>query len=286
MRALHPVVVNVVVWRAFEHRIPRPMETHPLGCHRPRAKGRDCFDVGLVRLVTGCSWEDAERLCGYRVSDTTARTRWAEWKAAGILDDLAQEALCAYDKIVGIDLSEVSVDGSLHKSPAGGEGTGKNPTDRAKLGWKWSVMTDKSGIHIGWCVDAANTNDSILLEPTLAAASRRGWLDHVETVWLDLGYDSAVTRRRLAPYGITDAVIAERRKKGAAKVQASKPMGLRWPVRSSGPTHGSRTSVCCRNTDRKIKNRLAQFAPAVVFMLTAKLIDWRNRWSRVLAPIH
>lgn len=283
MRALDPVVVNVV-WRAFEPRIPRPVDTHPLGCHRPRAKDRDCFDVGLVRLVTGCSWEDAERLCDYRVSDTTARTRWSEWEAAGILDDLAQEALCAYDKIIGIDLSEVSVDGSLHKSPAGGEGTGKNPTDRAKLGWKWSVMTDKAGIPIGWCVDAANANDSILLEPTLAAASSRGWLDHVETVWLDRGYDSEVTRRRLAAYGITDAVIAERRKKGTAKVKTSQPMGLRWPVERTN-SWLSNFGQLRRNTDRKIKNRFAQFALAVVFLVTAKLIDWRNRWSRALAPI-
>ena len=29
---------------------------------------------------------------------------------------------------------EVSLDGSLHKAPCGGEGTGPNPTDRAKLG--------------------------------------------------------------------------------------------------------------------------------------------------------
>ena len=54
----------------------------------------------------------------------------------------AAEAISGYDKIIGLDLSDVSVDGSLHKSPAGGEGTGKNPTDRAKLGWKWSILTD------------------------------------------------------------------------------------------------------------------------------------------------
>src|SRR5450759_1828821 len=41
-----------------------------------------------------------------------------------------------------LDLSEVAVDGSLHKAPCGGEGTGPNPTDRGKIGWKWSVATD------------------------------------------------------------------------------------------------------------------------------------------------
>jgi hypothetical protein len=95
----------------------------------------------LVRLVTGCSWEDAERLTGAVVSDTTARERRDEWIAAGVLDAIANEAIAGYDRIIGLDLSDVAVDGSLHKSPCGGEGTGKNPTDRAKLGWKWSILS-------------------------------------------------------------------------------------------------------------------------------------------------
>jgi hypothetical protein len=40
-----------------------------------------------------------------------------------------------------------------------------------------------------------------------------------------------------------------------------------------------------RNTDRKTKHRLAQFALAVTFLLTAKLIDWRNCWSPGAVPI-
>jgi transposase len=62
MHALDPEVVDTV-WAAVEAKIPPRPETHPLGCHRRRASDRDCFAVILVRLVTGCSWEDAERLC-------------------------------------------------------------------------------------------------------------------------------------------------------------------------------------------------------------------------------
>jgi len=39
------------------------------------------------------------------------------------------------------------------------------------------------------------------------------------------------------------------------------------------------------NTDRTSIHRLAQLALAVTFLLTAKLIDWRNRWSPALPPI-
>jgi transposase len=117
MRALDPEVVDAV-WTAIEALVPEPQDAHPLGCHRPRAADRDCFEVMLVREVTGCSWEDAERLCGYKVSDTTARDRRDEWIAAGVFNAIATEAICAYDKVIGLDLSEVAVDGSSHKKPS------------------------------------------------------------------------------------------------------------------------------------------------------------------------
>jgi transposase len=283
MRALDPEVVDAI-WAAFEPLIPDRVDSHPLGCHRPRADDRDCFEVIIVRHATGCSWEDAERLCANKVSDTTVRARRDEWVSAGIFDALATEATAAYDKIIGLDFSDVALDGSSQKSPAGGEGTGKNPTDRAKLGWKWSVLTDANGIPVGWATQGANRHDSVLLEPTLDAAARHGLLAEIETIWLDRGYDSDATRVRLASRGIDDAVIAKKRKRGDAKQKASLPMGLRWPVER---TNAWLTAVgqLRRNTDRKVIHRLAQFALAVAMLLTAKLIKWRNRWSPTSSPI-
>lgn len=283
MRAFDPEVVDAI-WAAIEPLVPVPVDTHPLGCHRPRAAGRDCFEVMLVRLVTGCSWEDAERLCGNKVSDTTARARRDEWLAAGVFEAIAAEAIGAYDRVVGLDLCEVAVDGSLHKSPAGGEGTGKNPTDRAKLGWKWSVLTDTNGIPIGWTADGANRNDSILLAPTLDDAADRGLLEEIETIWLDRGYDSEATRVRLVERHIDDAVIAKKRKRGKTSEKTKLPMGLRWPVERTN-SWLSNYGQLRRNTDRKTIHRLAQLALAVALLLTAKLIDWRNRWSPALSPI-
>jgi hypothetical protein len=34
-----------------------------------------------------------------------------------------------------------------------------------------------------------------------------------------------------------------------------------------------------RNTDRKISHRLDQMALAITLLITAKLIDWRDRWA-------
>lgn len=186
MRALDPCLLDAV-WEAVSALIPPTTKPHPLGCHRRRIDDRVCFLAIVVRLATGCSWVDSERLSPVKVSDTTLRARRDEWIKAGVFDALIAEALAAYDRIVGLDLSEVAIDGSLHKAPCGGEGTGKNPTDRGKLGWKWSIATDAAGIVIGWELDGANRHDIKLLDPTLAAVEARGLVVDIETLHLDPG---------------------------------------------------------------------------------------------------
>lgn len=173
---------------------------------------------------------DSERLSPVKVSDTTLRARRDEWIKAGVFDALIAEALAAYDRIVGLDLSEVAVEGSLHKAPCGGEGTGKNPTDRGKLGWKWSIATDAAGIVIGWELDGANRHDIKLLEPTLAAVEARGLVVDIETLHLDRGYDSAGVRAHLDELGIDEAVIAKRRKRGEPVRRRPLSLGRRWTV--------------------------------------------------------
>src|SRR5664280_242599 len=108
--------VSDAVWKAIEgHLPPRPPDMHPLGCHRLRIPDRDCFDGILARLVTGCSWDVAARLC--LASETTLRARRTEWLKAGVFDKLVEEAIDGYDKIIGLDLSEVAVDAQPAQSP-------------------------------------------------------------------------------------------------------------------------------------------------------------------------
>ena len=97
-------------------------------------------------------------------------------------------------------------------------------------------------------------------------------------------YDSTATRDRLEARGIHDAVIAKKRKRGDARGKQRQPMGLRWPVERTN-SWLSNFGQLRRNTDRKTRHRLAQLALAVVFIITAKLIDWRNRWSPGCVPI-
>jgi transposase len=276
MLALNPVVVDAV-WQSFAAYLPKRGHTnHPLGCHRPRRSDRDCFEAILFRLVTGCSWDVAGRLG--KGGETTLRRRRDEWVAAGAFQHLVEEAISAFDKVIGLDLSEVSIDGSLHKAPMGGEGTGPNPTDRGKTGWKWSVATDTNGVPIGWVTEGANRNDSILLAPTLDDVNDRGLQTDIETLWLDRGYDSELTRTRLTERGITDAMIAKKRKRGSTTGSKRQPMGLRWPVERTN-SWLSNFGQLRRNTDRFTAHRLAQFALAVALIITVKLVKWSQRWG-------
>jgi hypothetical protein len=75
----------------------------------------------------------------------------------------------------------------LHKAPYGGEGTGPNPTDRAKLGWKWSVASERHGIPLGWAIDGSHRNDVRLLEPTLDTIDQAGLLADIVVLHLDRG---------------------------------------------------------------------------------------------------
>jgi transposase len=277
MRALDPEAADAV-WAAVEPLLPPvPVDEHPLGCHRPRVSERAVFDVILVRLVTGCSWVDAEHLCGNKVSDTTVRARRDEWITAGVFGLLTVEALAGYDRIIELDLSECAVDGSQHKAPCRGAGTGKNPTDGGRLGWKWSLFTDRNGIAVGWATDGANRHDTVLFEPTMAAMVERGLLADIETLHLDRGYDSSAVRELCTGVGIAEVVGARQRRPGEPKPKKKLTLGMRWPVERTN-SWLSNFGQMRRNTDRRVDHRLAQLSLAVVLPITAKLIDWRDRW--------
>ncbi|MFN2617225.1 MAG: IS5 family transposase [Thermoleophilaceae bacterium] len=278
MRALDPQVADPV-WRAVQGLLPPTPSArdHPLGCHRRRASDELCFRGILLRLVTGCSWVTAERLLDGAVSDTTLRARRDEWLAAGVFDRLVEEALEAYNTIVGYDLDEVSIDGSQHKAPCGGPGTGPNCADRGKLGFKWSVAADGAGVPIGWVVAQANRHDSKLLEPTLDELDRRGLLVEVDTVHLDRGYDYEFVRDLLDARGVTGA-IPKVRPKGKGRRKSLVSMGERWKVERANSWF-TNFGQLRRNTDRGVARRLAQIALAVALLITAKLVDWRDRWN-------
>jgi hypothetical protein len=278
MLALQPRVV-MALWSAVEPRLPQVVDRHPLGCHRPRRDNFECFKAILQRLVVGCSWDVAGRISN--ISESTLRRRRDEWWEAGVFDGLVDETLEGYDRIIGLDLSEVAVDGSVHKAPFGGEGTGPSPVDRGKCGWKWSIATDRNGIPIGWEQAGANQVDSKLLDATLDAVDARGLLGEIETLHLDRGYDNGNVRAICDGLDLVDVITAKKRKPLSPTKKAAKqpvPMGMRWPVERTN-SWMSNFGQLRRNTDRFVHHRIDQLNLAIAAVITIKLFKWADRWS-------
>jgi transposase len=277
-RAMDPEVADAI-WAAIEPILPVPVDDHPLGCHTPRVPDRVCFRGILIRLVTGASWVDIEAIMDFEVSDTTLRARRDEWISAGVFDRLEVEARAAYDRIINLDLDVVAIDGSIHKAPCGGEGTGKSPVDRGKLGWKWSVAAERAGIPIAWSTDGANRNDMAMLEPTLNAIANTGLLADIGTVTLDRGYDYPAIRQRLHARRLADLDIQRRGTKPPPGQPHRLTLGLRWIVEATN-TWWTNYGQLRRNTDRRTRHRHAALQLATAVLIVGRLINYRNRWSQ------
>jgi len=97
---------------------------HPLGCHRRRIADQIVFDKLLQVLRFGCSYQGiADSSC----SATTIRDRRDKWIRLGVFAQLRQIALGAYDRIVGLLLDDIAVDGCITKAPA----AARSPTAQA-----------------------------------------------------------------------------------------------------------------------------------------------------------
>jgi transposase len=263
------------LWDQFAALIPPRVDTHPLGCHRPRIGDRIVFDKLIQVLVLGATYD---RIADASCSATTLRTRRDEWISDGLFTELEDICLRAYDQIVGLDLGDVTVDGCIVKAPCGGEAAGKSPVDRGKLGTKRSLLVDSTGVPLGCVVAPANRHDSPLLRPTLAKLARFdeglgvGLPDRI-TVHLDAGYDSTKTRDLLEELGCHGVISVK-----GFPLQA----GARWVVERTNSWHNrgfKKLTIC---TERCIRVIEAFIALANAVIITRRLIAqaWiTHRWE-------
>ena len=215
--------------RRAASRPPRYASSHPLGCHRPRISDRIVFEKLVQVLRFGCSYESiADCLCGA----TTIRERRSEWIRLGVFAELKKIARESYDRVVGLVLEELAVDGCITKAPGGGQCAGPSPVDRRKLGMKRSLLVEGRGIPLGRVLAPANRHDSPLLAPTLDKLGDIGPLPGEVTVHLDAGYDSQKTRDELQSRGLNGEIA---HKGDKAPVQA----GQRWHVERTNAWHNS-----------------------------------------------
>jgi transposase len=262
------------LWDQFAALLPaRPtyVATHPWGCHRRRIGDRVVFDKLIQVLRFGCSYEAiADTTC----SATTLRTRRDEWIELGVFGALARIAREAYDRIVGLVLDEIAVDGCITKAPGGGEVAGPSPVDRRKQGMKRSVLVEGYGIPLGRVLAGAQRHDSPLLAPTLDLLDDLGPLPEDITVHLDAGYDSGKTRDTLADRGLSGEIA---RKGEKAPIQA----GQRWHVERTNAWHNTFNRLQrCYERREKVIDAFFDLADAIITVRSLIRRAWiTHRWD-------
>jgi transposase len=263
-----PSCIIEPIWQQFADLLPDRKVDHPLGCHHPRIPDRVVFDKLVQVLVFGCAYKRiADRTC----SATTLRRRRDEWISWGIMYTLQEIVLDSYDRMIGLDLSDVAVDGCITKAPCGGHKAGKSPVDRGKQGIKRSTVVDANGVPIGAIAAPANRHDSPLLEETLDTMEVLGKLPERMSVHLDRGYDSKASREKLQIRGLR-AEISEKGK--PAPLAATK----RWVVERTNSwnnAHKKKLVWCTERIDQVIDFWLAFSA---VIITVGRLV--RQAWSR------
>jgi transposase len=269
--ALEPYIIEPI-WEQFEALLPeRGTTNHPLGCHRSRVPDRVVFGKLVEVLVFGCAyWRIADETC----SESTLRRRRNEWIEDGLMETLREISLEAYDRLIGLELADLAVDGCITKAPCGGEKAGRSPVDRGKGGTKRSTVVDAKGIPLGTVVAPANRHDSPLLEATLDTLGPLGELPDRASVHLDRGYDSKATREKLEARGLM-GVIAERGK--PAPLQAAK----RWVVERTSSWHNAHKKlVWCTERCGRVIDFWVAFSDVVIIVRRLIREGWtRYRWE-------
>ena len=271
MYALDPAV-HGPIFETIQGLLPQP-RPHPLGCHRRRVSDRVCFAAVLHRLVTGASWTTIECVLGYKVSDTTMRARRDEWIAAGVFDEIARQALAGYQRLIGLRLEHVSIDGSDQLAPCGGEDAGHGFKQRGRLGWKWCLAVDDDGIPLAFSTAPANRNDYPMMFEVLDQLADADLLGRIDTLHADRGFNYTETPARLtADYGITKFQAPPRRKQRSGTAPLVGLGSHRWIVESANSWLRNYGQLR-RSTDRKTMHRRAALNFAIALFITHRLIQ-------------
>jgi transposase len=262
------------LWDQFAALLPARetyVSTHPCGCHRRRIPDRIVFDKLVQVLRFGCPYEGiADTSC----SASTIRNRRDEWIKLGIFAQLKTIALDAYDRIVGLLLENIAVDGCITKAPGGGECAGPSPVDRRKQGMKRSLLVEGYGIPLGRVLAGAQRHDSPLLAPTLDLLGDLGPLPDEITVHLDAGYDSGKTRDTLAQRGLRGQIAHKGEK---APIQASG----RWHVERTNAWHNAFNRFQrCYERREKVIDAFFDLADAIITVRSLIRRAWiTHRWD-------
>lgn len=218
-----------LLWWCCERLLPRPVRKSRAG--RKRADNRAVLNGIWYVLWTGCQWKAIHKTW-FGVCSSTLHARFQEWVQAGVFERVMQELVRFYDLRRGICWQWQVIDSKSCPAPLGQAVTGKNPTDRGKLGSKLHLLVDERGAPLSVYVTGANVNDKWLADALLVGLLvPRPDPQHItQHLCADKGYDYDDVRQAIAKRGYT-AHIKRSRRYGDARHVAAQPVEPHHPAR-------------------------------------------------------
>src|SRR5919202_4827968 len=124
---------------------------------RPPIPNQRALNGMLYVLRTGCQWKSLKK--EWFGASSSLHDRFQAWRKAGLFARIFQVMLAYYDQQKRIQWRWQAIDSKSVAAPLGGEKTGKNPTDRGKLGSKRHILVDRRGAPLAIVVSGANAHD-------------------------------------------------------------------------------------------------------------------------------
>jgi putative transposase len=172
----------------------------PAATGRPRADLRRVLDGIIYRLRSGVQWNQLPRRFG---ADSTVHSWFQRFAADGVLEEIWAVLVGECDELGAVSWEWQAADGVMGKSRYEGGARGPNPTDRAKMGTKKSVLVEQTGGPLGVAIDGANVHDTKLLARTIGAIviERPDPKEVTQNLCLDKGYDNPTGQTASAAAG-------------------------------------------------------------------------------------
>ncbi len=258
-------LVSDALWERIEPLLPPPKP------RRFRYPGRKPLDrrkilTGIIFVLkTGIPWEDLPREMGCGCGMTCLNYLNA-WQRLGVWDTLHEVLLAELEEADRIDWSRAAVDSTHARALGGGGQTGKNPTDRGKLGTKHHLLTGANGIPLAVTITGSNVPDvNELLHVVDAVPPVSGKVGRPrrrpDEIYGDRAYDSGPHRRELRRRHIVPHLARRSTEHGSG-------LGIfRWVVeRTAAWLHGFRRLRLRTDRNPDVHNAFVALASALICM--------------------
>lgn len=144
------------LWRKLRKDIPKAPRRERGG--RPRISDKAVMNGIWYVLWTGCQWKAVHRVW-FGVSASVLHERFQSWQRQDVFKKIMKRLANYYGKKRDIKWKWQAIDSKSCAAPLGGEGVGRNPTDRSKQGSKLHLLVDKRGAPLSVVITGANRHD-------------------------------------------------------------------------------------------------------------------------------